>query len=103
MRVLLGELAPSLSLLPGDEGALRTVRNTAMQMVEADPASVEARLRAGEVSCVDCGGELRPWGWARVRTRATSCCERPSTTTAVITRRAFDTPPRLRGQPMPMS
>lgn len=68
MRVLLGELAPSLSLLPGDEGALRTVRNTAMQMVEADPASVEARLRAGEVSCVDCGGELRPWGWARRRT-----------------------------------
>jgi hypothetical protein len=44
------------------------VRNTAMQMVEADPASVEARLRAGEVSCVDCGGELRPWGWARLRT-----------------------------------
>jgi hypothetical protein len=39
-----------------------------MQMVEADPASVEARLKAGEVSCVDCGGELRPWGWARLRT-----------------------------------
>lgn len=39
-----------------------------MQMVEADLASVEARLGAGEIVCVDCGGELRPWGWARWRT-----------------------------------
>ena len=38
-----------------------------MQMVEADSASVEACLRAGEMSCVECGGELRPWGWARWR------------------------------------
>lgn len=39
-----------------------------MQMVEADLAMVEARLCAGEIECVDCGGELRPWGWARWRT-----------------------------------
>lgn len=39
-----------------------------MQMVEADAESVEARLRAGEIVCVSCGGELRPWGYARWRT-----------------------------------
>jgi len=39
-----------------------------MQMVEADAESVEARLRAGEIACVGCGGELRPWGYARWRT-----------------------------------
>lgn len=39
-----------------------------MQMVEADVVSVEARLRAGEIACVGCGGELRPWGYARWRT-----------------------------------
>jgi hypothetical protein len=38
-----------------------------MQMVEADVESVEARLRAGEIACVGCGGELRPWGYARWR------------------------------------
>jgi hypothetical protein len=39
-----------------------------MQMVEADPESVEARLRAGQIACVGCGGELRPWGHGRWRT-----------------------------------
>jgi hypothetical protein len=39
-----------------------------MQMVEADDESVEARLRAGEIVCASCGGELRPWGYARWRT-----------------------------------
>lgn len=35
--------------------------------VEADAVRVEARLRAGEVECPDCGGALAPWGWARHR------------------------------------
>lgn len=35
--------------------------------VEADPAVVERRLRAGEFVC-RCGGVLCPWGWARPRT-----------------------------------
>ncbi len=39
-----------------------------MQMVEADAEVVEARLRAGEIACSGCGGELRPWGHARWRT-----------------------------------
>ncbi|MGH9057913.1 MAG: helix-turn-helix domain-containing protein [Acidimicrobiales bacterium] len=38
-----------------------------MQMVEDDEASVEQRLRAGQIACQDCGGELRPWGFARWR------------------------------------
>jgi hypothetical protein len=38
-----------------------------MQMVEADEACVEARLRAGEIECAECGGALRPWGFARQR------------------------------------
>ena len=37
-------------------------------MVEADTASVEARLCGGEISYMAYGGELRPWGWATVRT-----------------------------------
>lgn len=39
-----------------------------MQMVEADAASVEVRLLAGQIACLGCGGELRPWGFARWRT-----------------------------------
>ena len=39
-----------------------------MQMVEADAASVESRLVAGQIACPGCGGELRPWGHARRRT-----------------------------------
>lgn len=39
-----------------------------MRMVDADPELVEARLWAGEITCLDCGGGLRPWGHARPRT-----------------------------------
>ena len=39
-----------------------------MQMVEPDAEAVEARLHAGQMACADCGGELRPWGFARWRT-----------------------------------
>ena len=39
-----------------------------MLMVEPDQALVETRLQAGELKCVDCGGELRPHGFARWRT-----------------------------------
>ena len=39
-----------------------------MQMVEPDAEAVEVQLRAGELSCVGCGGELCPWGHARWRT-----------------------------------
>lgn len=38
-----------------------------MQIVEGDEASVEGRLKTGEIACSDCGGELRPWGHARER------------------------------------
>jgi hypothetical protein len=36
-------------------------------MVEEDDGSVEVRLKAGEIGCGECGGELRPWGYARER------------------------------------
>ena len=39
-----------------------------MRMVDADPESVEAQLRAGEIGCLGCGAGLRPWGYARPRT-----------------------------------
>jgi hypothetical protein len=35
--------------------------------VEADPAVVEQRLRAGELICPVCAGVLAPWAWARPR------------------------------------
>lgn len=38
-----------------------------MLTVELSLDSVERRLAAGEMSCPDCGGVLRGWGWARVR------------------------------------
>lgn len=38
-----------------------------MQMVEPDEASVEQTLVAGQIACQACGGELRPWGFARWR------------------------------------
>jgi hypothetical protein len=38
-------------------------------MVEPDPARVERALRAGELACPGCAGELRPWGWACRRLR----------------------------------
>jgi len=35
--------------------------------VRADAAEVEAALAQGRLSCPECGGVLRPWGWARSR------------------------------------
>jgi hypothetical protein len=70
MLVLNSEKAPSPISLPGDRGGLlyADARCTDMQMVEADAGSVEARLLAGQIACVGCGDELRPWGFARWRT-----------------------------------
>lgn len=39
-----------------------------MLMVGNDAADVEEALRAGGLTCPDCGGELRPWWFARSRT-----------------------------------
>lgn len=36
-------------------------------MVGTDTAAVEADLMAGKLGCPNCGGELRPWSWARRR------------------------------------
>jgi transposase-like protein len=38
-----------------------------MLIVADDAARTEAELAAGELSCPDCHGELRPWGYARPR------------------------------------
>ena len=38
-----------------------------MLSVSHDPAVVESNLLVGRVACPDCGGRLRPWGWARPR------------------------------------
>lgn len=38
-----------------------------MLTVGVDAALVEGRLARGELACPGCGGELRPWGWARRR------------------------------------
>jgi hypothetical protein len=38
-----------------------------MLTVSHDPVVVELNLLAGRVVCPDCGGRLRPWGWARDR------------------------------------
>jgi hypothetical protein len=35
--------------------------------VGVDAARVEDRLVDGRLACPGCGGELRPWGWARPR------------------------------------
>ena len=64
-----GEKATSRYLWPEIEVAfVIDARCTDVQMVEADAASVESRLVAGEIVCPGCGGELRPWGHARWRT-----------------------------------
>lgn len=39
-----------------------------MLIVGSDPEVVEADLGSGALRCPACGGELRPWGWARSRT-----------------------------------
>lgn len=36
-------------------------------MVGPDLSLVDRQLRAGRLICRDCGGELRPWGWAAQR------------------------------------
>lgn len=38
-----------------------------MLTVSHDSVVVELDLRVGRVACPDCGGRLRPWGWARAR------------------------------------
>ncbi|TDW28844.1 hypothetical protein [Cryobacterium psychrophilum] len=38
-----------------------------MLTVSHDSVVVELNLLAGRVVCPDCGGRLRPWGWARDR------------------------------------
>ena len=38
-----------------------------MLTVGVDAARVEDRLVEGGLVCPGCGGELRPWGWARTR------------------------------------
>lgn len=38
-----------------------------MKIVGTDAAEVERALLAGELSCPDCAGQLRPWGSARWR------------------------------------
>lgn len=38
-----------------------------MLTVSHDSVVVELDLRVGRVGCPDCGGRLRPWGWARAR------------------------------------
>lgn len=39
-----------------------------MFIVGSDARDVEASLVAGELACLPCGGQLRPWGYARERT-----------------------------------
>jgi len=36
-------------------------------MVGTDPLEVDRLLTGGELRCPDCAGELRPWGYARLR------------------------------------
>jgi hypothetical protein len=36
-------------------------------MVGTDPLEVDRLLTGGELRCPGCGGELRPWGYARLR------------------------------------
>ncbi len=38
-----------------------------MLTVSHDSVVVELDLLVGRVACPDCGGRLRPWGWARAR------------------------------------
>ena len=38
-----------------------------MLIVGNDPVVVETELKSGALACPPCGGELRPWGSARVR------------------------------------
>jgi len=38
-----------------------------VKIVGTDAPEVERALLAGELTCPDCDGRLRPWGWARER------------------------------------
>ena len=42
-------------------------REVPVLTVGADVEDVDARLRAGRLSCPDCAGVLAPWGWALPR------------------------------------
>ncbi len=59
---------PAFPLGRGREGpSTYSVRGAPVQMVDPDDEAVEADLVGGRLRCVDCGGELRPWGHARRR------------------------------------
>lgn len=60
LDVLNGEKAAPTFVLNSRCGLLFIdgARCTDVQMVEADAASVESRLVAGEIACPGCGGEL---------------------------------------------
>jgi hypothetical protein len=45
--------------------------------VGVDAARVEDRLVGGGLACPGCGGELRPWGWARMRVLRGGAVVRP--------------------------
>lgn len=45
-------------------------------MVENDGGGVERDLAGGRMACPGCGGELRPWGFARWRVLRERACER---------------------------
>lgn len=59
---------PLADLFHEHEGALWMPGGTVVLIVENDPAGVETALRDGLLACPQCVGELRPWGWARIRT-----------------------------------
>lgn len=48
-----------------------------MLTVEVDAVRVEDRLVDGGLGCPGCGGELRPWGWARRRVLRGGTAVRP--------------------------
>lgn len=48
-----------------------------MLTVEVDAARVEDRLVDGGLACPGCGGEMRPWGWARSRVLRGGVAVRP--------------------------
>ena len=57
-----------VDFLAETSGAPCVVRKALMVTVEVDPARVESRLAAGEVSCPSCpDGVLTGWGFARAR------------------------------------
>lgn len=59
---------PLADLFHEHEGVLWMPGGTVVLIVENDPARVEAALNDGLLACPHCAGELRPWGWAKIRT-----------------------------------